>query len=899
MADTCITFINLNSNNSISIQRNNDSLCAFVNGISYVRPTAWNRTFLCRKRDSNFSVCFTDTMTSDAGEFNFIVGDVQENTTTLDVEYPPMVWPISTKTTIEGRNLSVTCSYTMGEPTATRVYWTKSDSVFRYDGQMLWIPNIEIEDSGTYVCHAENSYSSGNRGTANTTIQIDVQYPPSIQPFETLRAVEGTTLVIPCNVIAGNPAETSTQWMRDGVGFNQSGTSLVLSTIERSQSGTYVCMAQNTYFDDSHGEDNQSVTVDVEYPPSVNPLEVHYPTEFSDLQVYCSATPGNPPNHVFYWTRLGDDNFRQNGTYLELYSISRNETGRYICTAVNSYSTGGEGKDSQTLSVNVQYPPFVTPLPNVKRVEGEHVQITCNVIAGNPPSTTIYWTKSGDSEFKGSGPTLVFSNVSRSHSGRYSCVAENNYLNGGKGTDQELFVLNVLYGPSFTHGQNLRVSEGQSAWLTTSVTSNPASNVSWFRDNILVSTQQSVNGTTSYTITRAKCTDTRSFMVVASNGVQSNQSTTVSLYVYCSPRLATGGSSAKVTVGSNRYLNGQISVLSFPQPYSSLIFPSGALITLRIDATETNLFTITITKSNLQLGDFMTYVLTVANQYGRETIYVSIIPRGKPFPAAQVLVTCGHGQALVTWQSSYFGYEKQYSLVQYSTDNVKFINASDVTKEYIKEKIFQASVHNLQDSSQYFFRVFTTNTYGSSTSLPTNCSTETSQESSSSKVVGSVLGTLLLLAVGAAGFISYKYLTVRKDPKRSYDSIKLGNTIVNNHTYDTYEKQENEEETPKHSKTNELNPFKTKIVPKEISWKKNYSKLKSLDGGDTKKSISTEPNPTKTMRGERVYENIQDLSCDHHDLNRGKTSGTRAGYPQKENSKETKTKPLVPPKPKT
>lgn len=100
---------------------------------------------------------------------------------------------------------------------------------------------------------------------------------------------------------------------------------------------------------------------------------------------------------------------------------------------------------------------------------------------------------------------------------------------------------------------------------------------------------------------------------------------------------------------------------------------------------------------------------------------------GKPFPAAQVLVTCGHGQALVTWQSSYFGYEKQYSLVQYSTDNVKFINASDVTKEYIKEKIFQASVHNLQDSSQYFFRVFTTNTYGSSTSLPTNCSTETSQ----------------------------------------------------------------------------------------------------------------------------------------------------------------------------
>lgn len=88
--------------------------------------------------------------------------------------------------------------------------------------------------------------------------------PPSIQPFDTQKPVEGTTLVIPCNVHAGNPADTSTQWTRDGVSFNQSGASLVLSAIERSQSGTYVCMAQNTYFDFSQGEDNQSVTVDVE-----------------------------------------------------------------------------------------------------------------------------------------------------------------------------------------------------------------------------------------------------------------------------------------------------------------------------------------------------------------------------------------------------------------------------------------------------------------------------------------------------------------------------------------------------------------------------------------------------------------------------------------------------------
>lgn len=77
--------------------------------------------------------------------------------------------------TIEGRNLSVTCFYISGKPNATTFYWTKADSEFRYDYRTLWIPNIGREDSGSYVCNAENIYSSGNKGTANATIEIDVQ----------------------------------------------------------------------------------------------------------------------------------------------------------------------------------------------------------------------------------------------------------------------------------------------------------------------------------------------------------------------------------------------------------------------------------------------------------------------------------------------------------------------------------------------------------------------------------------------------------------------------------------------------------------------------------------------------------------------------------------------------
>lgn len=47
-----------------------------------------------------------------------------------------------------------------------------------------------------------------------------------------------------------------------------------------------------------------------------------------------------------------------------------------------------------------------------------------------------------------------------------------------------------------------------------------------------------------------------------------------------SPRLAEGGSSVELSVGSNRYLNGHVLVLSFPQPNASLTLQNGALNTL-------------------------------------------------------------------------------------------------------------------------------------------------------------------------------------------------------------------------------------------------------------------------------------------------------------------------------
>lgn len=77
---------------------------------------------------------------------------------------------------IEGIDLSVTCTVTKGNPSSTIVFWTKVDnSVFRYNGSTLQLPNIQRNSSGTYKCTAENSYSNGKKGTDSQFTVVNVQ----------------------------------------------------------------------------------------------------------------------------------------------------------------------------------------------------------------------------------------------------------------------------------------------------------------------------------------------------------------------------------------------------------------------------------------------------------------------------------------------------------------------------------------------------------------------------------------------------------------------------------------------------------------------------------------------------------------------------------------------------
>lgn len=75
--------------------------------------------------------------------------------------------------------------------------------------------------------------------------------------------------------------------------------------------------------------------------------------EGMNLSVTCNATPGNPNSTLFYWTKVDDVGFRQNGSTLHLDNIDRLKAGSYKCRAENNYNNGEKGIHSQSVVVNV------------------------------------------------------------------------------------------------------------------------------------------------------------------------------------------------------------------------------------------------------------------------------------------------------------------------------------------------------------------------------------------------------------------------------------------------------------------------------------------------------------------------------------------------------------------
>ncbi|XP_026069952.1 B-cell receptor CD22 [Carassius auratus] len=191
---------------------------------------------------------------------------------------------------------------------------------------------------------------------------------------------------------------------------------------------------------------------------NVTDLRVEIPAEIiegASPVLFCKTTCYLSDKTDFTWykngKRLSDSIVLDQ---LLLSSVSRDDTGNYSCAPRDQ-----KHLSSPAVTLSVRYPPksvSVSISPSGVIVEGDSVTLICSSDS-NPPALIFRWFKEKQSSSVGSGQSFIISSFNSSHSGRYSCEAQNQHGSqrsdsvsvtsaGGQNTPQSAHVLSAAAG---------------------------------------------------------------------------------------------------------------------------------------------------------------------------------------------------------------------------------------------------------------------------------------------------------------------------------------------------------------------------------------------------------------------------------------------------------------------
>ncbi|KAK2540204.1 Hmcn1 [Columba guinea] len=241
----------------------------------------------------------------------------------------------------KGEQLRLTCKAT-GIP-VPKITWTFNNNIIpaQYDDvnghSELVIERVSKDDSGTYVCRAENTV-----GSIKAIGFVYVKEPPVFKGDYHSSRIEplGGNAMLNCEV-RGDPPPTI-QWSKKGVGVQISNRiqqlnngSLAIYGTVNEDAGDYKCVATN-----EAGAAERSLTLTLQSPPVITVEPVGTVIEAgATTMLHCQAH-GEPPPTIT-WSRQGhpvvsDERVTvlSNGS-LRLVAARKEDTSEYECVARN------------------------------------------------------------------------------------------------------------------------------------------------------------------------------------------------------------------------------------------------------------------------------------------------------------------------------------------------------------------------------------------------------------------------------------------------------------------------------------------------------------------------------------------------------------------------------------
>lgn len=462
---------------------------------------------------------------ADSGQYRCMTINVAGNTSkdfTLNVMEPPTITnaPNAYIRIKLNKRLDLPCQAT-GNP-IPRITWSRAGSSFSETGSghyfesldsTLTFPTVRLQNEGTYTCTATN-----DAGTANYTVTVEVQVPPSIASAPSQLAVNrALPVTLPC-VVKGRPNPTVT-WKKDselinaslGYSFLPSG-SLSINSANLLHAGMYTCMAYN---DAGTVQAQRYLRVDV--PPRIAPdqPEKYAVIRGEDAILNC-LTDGLPaPNTV--WERNGETINIQHPIYAllsdgELYisSVGSLDSGTYRCVVQNT-----AGTDYRDVELLVMIPPKIQQDSSGSRyvvTKGSPLRLPCR--ATGYPLPDIHWRKDGIHVFPNTSEDLYISEAQVEDSGKYVCMAVNR-----AGRDHAERTVEVIIPPTIVSPPAaLQKPLGEEAQFMCIVEGVPPPNVTWWHDTgPVLGSVSSSNGKSVLTLKMIQLEDAGVYTCVAKN----------------------------------------------------------------------------------------------------------------------------------------------------------------------------------------------------------------------------------------------------------------------------------------------------------------------------------------------------------------------------------------------
>ncbi|XP_078498867.1 hemicentin-1 [Lissotriton helveticus] len=281
----------------------------------------------------------------DTGSYTCVASNAAgeaEHTVNLLVHVPPTFTELPGDVALnKGEQLRLSCKAT-GVP-LPMITWTFNNNIIpaQFDSvnghSQLVIERVLKDDSGTYVCTAENAV-----GSIKAIGFVYVKEPPVFSGDPHTNRIEplGGNTILNCDV-RGDPPPTI-QWSKKGVGVQISnrirqlnnGSLAIYGTVNEDASD-YKCIATN-----DAGVVERSVTLTLHSHPMITTEPVETTVDAGTTVLLNCQTDGEPPPTI-EWSRLGrpilsDDRVTVlSNNSLRISSAQKEDTSEYECVARN------------------------------------------------------------------------------------------------------------------------------------------------------------------------------------------------------------------------------------------------------------------------------------------------------------------------------------------------------------------------------------------------------------------------------------------------------------------------------------------------------------------------------------------------------------------------------------